>query len=412
MDQRKTKRGRFLIKKKQGQLFLYFATVTLSILFLFVGNKIASKDLSIFNSDDTGQTVVKARIEEITDRTSDEYSLDGSTTLENVQITFNAIILSGAEKGEAVTGIQYIDNMYNMGTSEVEQGDKVLLLYYEGQEGADWQFMEFVRTDKLLVFGILFLLMLLLFGRIKGFNTVLSLVFTCVAIFAVFIPSILSGKNIYISSIIICLYAIIMTYLIVNGGNKKTLAATLGCFGGIVVSGILTIIMDKTLALTGYVDEESIYLTYISTETPIDLKAIIFAAILIGAMGAIMDVSMSISSSLWEVKEKLGASSFNVLFKSGMNIGRDVMGTMANTLILAYIGSSLSIVLLLSAYSTSLMYLLNREMIVVEILQALVGSFGILFTMPLTSLICAVIYTKGKVQISSEPPKQNCSNDN
>ena len=141
----------------------------------------------------------------------------------------------------------------------------------------------------------------------------------------VFIPSILSGKNIYLSSIIVCIYTIIMTYLIVNGINKKTLAATLGCFGGIVVSGILTIIMDKILELTGYVDEESIYLTYISTETPIDLKAIIFAAILIGAIGAIMDVSMSISSSLWEVKEK-SSSSFNALFKSGMNIGRDVMG--------------------------------------------------------------------------------------
>ncbi len=400
MDQRQAKKGRFLKRKKNGQLFSYFATVTLSILFLFVGNKIATEGLSIFNSGDTGQMVAKARIEEITDRTSDEYSFDGSTTFENIQITFKAIILSGAKKGETVTGIQHIDSMYNMGASEVDQGNKVLLLYDEAQEGFNWQFMELVRTDKLFVLGVLFLLTLLLFGRLKGFNTILSLVFTCVAIFAVFIPSILSGKNIYISSIIICSYTIIMTYLIVNGGNKKTLAATLGCFGGILVAGIMTIIMDMILALTGYVDEESIYLTYISTESPVDLKAIIFAAILIGAMGAIMDVSMSTASSLWEVKEKSGASSFHALFKSGMNIGRDVMGTMANTLILAYIGSSLSIVLLLSAYSTSLIYLLNREMIVVEILQALVGSFGILFTMPLTSLICAVIYTKSKGQIS------------
>ena len=144
-------------------------------------------------------------------------------------------------------------------------------------------------------------------------------------------------------------------------------------------------------------------MTYISTGTPIDLKAIIFAAILIGALGAIMDVSMSISSSLWEVKEKSGATSFNTLFRSGMNIGRDVMGTMANTLILAYIGSSLSIVLLLSAYSTSLIYLLNREMIVVEILQALVGSFGILFAMPLTSFICAIIYKENSERIHDEP---------
>ena len=166
--------------------------------------------------------------------------------------------------------------------------------------------------------------------------------------------------------------------------NRKTLAASLGCIGGLTVSGVLTIIMDKVLTLTGYVDEDSIYLSLLSTENPINLNAIIFAGILIGALGAVMDVAMSISSSLWEVRDKSKSLSFGSLFKSGMNIGRDIMGTMANTLILAYIGSSLSIVLLLSAYATSLMYLLNMEMITVEILQALVGSFGILLTLPLT----------------------------
>jgi uncharacterized membrane protein len=135
--------------------------------------------------------------------------------------------------------------------------------------------------------------------------------------------------------------------------------------------------MDRTLALTGVLSEESVYLTYLPMETPIDLKAIIFAAIVIGAIGAIMDVAMSISSALWEIAGTSESASFETLFRSGINIGRDVMGTMANTLILAYIGSSLSVVLLISVYSSSLLYLLNREMIVVEILQALVGSFGI-----------------------------------
>ena len=386
----------FFKNNKIGKVILYVITVILSILFLVAGNKIATKDLSAFNTEDSDQTIVVAEIDTIKNRVAEEYSLDGINTLENVDITFEATIIEGEQEGKPVNGLQSINSLYGTVMPEAEEGDKVLLLKNDFQEETDWQLIEFVKTDKLLVFGILFVIALLLFGRLKGFNTLLSLVFTCAAVFMVFIPSILSGKNIYLSSIIVCIYTIIMTYLIVNGINKKTLAATLGCFGGIVVSGILTIIMDKILELTGYVDEESIYLTYISTETPIDLKAIIFAAILIGAIGAIMDVSMSISSSLWEVKGK-SSSSFNALFKSGMNIGRDVMGTMANTLILAYIGSSLSVVLLLSTYSTSVMHLLNREMIVVEILQALIGSFGILFTIPLTSMIAARIYTKNKI---------------
>ncbi|SHN80700.1 YibE/F family protein [Desulfitobacterium chlororespirans] len=404
MDRREVRKGRFLQKKSKLELLIYIVTIIFSVLFLFIGNSVATKGLTVFNGDDFGETVVKAKIEAITDRISDDYSLAGDTTMvKNVQVTFEATLLDGEEKGERVTGAQIIDGMLNIGTPEVEQGDKVLLVTYEGQPEMEWQFMEFVRTDKLLIFGLLFILALLVFGGIKGLNTILSLVFTCAAIFMVFIPAILSGKNIYVSAIVICLYTIVATYLIINGFNKKTLTAILGCFGGILVSGILTIIINRVLELTGYVDEESIYLTYISTGTPIDLRAIIFAAILIGALGAIMDVSMSISSSLWEVKEKSGASSFNTLFRSGMNIGRDVMGTMANTLILAYIGSSLSIVLLLSAYSTSLIYLLNREMIVVEILQALVGSFGILFAMPLTSFICAIIYKENSEQIYDGP---------
>ncbi|KTE92065.1 putative membrane protein [Desulfitobacterium sp. LBE] len=404
MDRREVRKGRVLQKKSKLELLIYIATIIFSVLFLFIGNSVATKGLTVFNGDDFGETVVKAKIEAITDRISDDYSLAGDTTMvKNVQVTFEATLLDGEEKGERVTGTQIIDGMLNIGTPEVEQGDKVLLVAYEGQPEMEWQFMEFVRTDKLLIFGLLFILALLVFGGIKGLNTILSLVFTCAAIFMVFIPAILSGKNIYLSAIVICLYTIVATYLIINGFNKKTLTAILGCFGGILVSGILTIIVNRVLELTGYVDEESIYLTYISTGTPIDLKAIIFAAILIGALGAIMDVSMSISSSLWEVKEKSGATSFNTLFRSGMNIGRDVMGTMANTLILAYIGSSLSIVLLLSAYSTSLIYLLNREMIVVEILQALVGSFGILFAMPLTSFICAIIYKENSERIHDEP---------
>jgi uncharacterized membrane protein len=113
-------------------------------------------------------------------------------------------------------------------------------------------------------------------------------------------------------------------------------------------------------------------------------------------MGAIMDVAMSISSALWELKEKAGMIKFDTLLRSGLTIGRDIFGTMANTLILAYIGSSLSVILILSVYSNSLLTLFNSEMIIVEILQALAGSFGILLTMPLTALFCSLIYLRGE----------------
>ena len=381
-------------QKQWKQPVLYILTIVLSALFILAGRHYATSELSILDANDYGEIVVKARITEITDRVVEEYQLDENTTLESVTITYTATILSGDLKGETVTGMQNLDSLYATGIPEIEENDKVLLVSYEDSVDDSWQLMEFVHTDQLIIFGGLFVLALLLFGWRKGFNTLLSLSFTCMAVFMVFIPAILSGKNIYACAVIICAYTIFMTYLIVNGYNKKTLAAALGCIGGLTVSGLLTLLMDKFLSLTGYIDEDSIYLSLLSSENPINLNAIIFAGILIGALGAVMDVAMSISSSLWEVREKSNALSFGSLFKSGINIGRDIMGTMANTLILAYIGSSLSIVLLLSAYATSLLYLLNMEMITVEILQALVGSFGILLTLPLTSLISAALFSK------------------
>lgn len=381
-----------IINKGQSyKLALYLVTIIFSVVFLYFGNKIATKDLVDIDNLVKSE-ILKVKVEEILDKNVEAYNIDDNSSVESKQITFNAEILSGKDKGKLVEAVQVIDGHIAGDIIEIKEGDKALLID-SGMESNKWQFMEFVRTDKLIILGVLFIIVLLIFGRKKGFNTILSLFFTCIAIFAVFVPSIVSGKNIYFSSVIICLYTIVMTLLIVNGFNKKTLTAMIGCSGGVIISGFMTLIMNKVLFLTGIVNEESIYLTYLPV--PIDLKAVIFAGIIIGAMGAIMDVAMSISSSLWEVKEKAKSTTFDELFKSGMNIGRDMMGTMTNTLILAYIGSSLAVVLLLSVYNTSLLSLLNMEMIIVEILQALIGSFGILFTMPLTSAVCAIIYIKG-----------------
>ncbi|MGL5327886.1 MAG: YibE/F family protein [Peptostreptococcaceae bacterium] len=372
---------------------IYISTIIISIMLIIVGNKIVTKDSQFFNELDN-QQVIKAKIIDIKEEVEDNYSLGETETIYQTKVIFTAKVLNGENKGKEVTATQNIDTLLAVQADKINIGDKVLIGETEDVlTKTDWVFLEYVRSDALLVLLILFFIGLLVFGGIKGVNTIISLGFTCLSIFMVFIPSILSGKNIYLWSILTCTFIIIMTLLIVSGASKKSLAAGIGCFSGIFISGILTLIMDKIIKLTGMVNDESMYLQMINTDNPIDLKAIVFASIIIGAIGAIMDVSMSISSSLMEVYENSSNTSFRDLFKSGMNIGKDIMGTMANTLILAYIGSSLSMTLLLIAYNYSFIELLNREMIVVEVLQSLVGSFGILLTIPLTSLVCAYLYT-------------------
>jgi len=377
----------------------YILTILISFLLLYVGHKMAVDGMIKFQNP--AQITVRAKVEKIINRVEldmdftddfDYYYDDFSSIMPGDKIIFESKITEGKLKGELITAEQTFSPLLMDRSKEVEKGDYIILV----NNDIGWFFGGYVRTDRLLGLGLTFVICLLLFGGKKGFNTILSLGLTCAAVFVFFIPAILSGKNIYLMSLLVCAYTIAMTLLIVIGFNKKSLASVAGCISGVIVAGIIAVIMDKLLYLTGIVDEHSRYLVNLPGDIDLDLRAIIFAGIIIGAMGAIMDVAISISSSLWEVKEKANIIKFKELFRSGLNIGRDIMGSMANTLILAYIGSSLTIVLLLSIYSGSFLSLFNSEMIAVEILQALAGSLGILFAMPLTAFYCSVIYLRRK----------------
>lgn len=381
------------------KITVYLFTVTFSLLFLYFGNYIITggKGMPSKANQESIQEMLKARVIQINNRNIQKIEDDsgsGETTTENISIEFTAKILNGYKKGMKVPAVQTVDSYLPVKIKEIEVGDKILLCRInDPKDGNYWMFAEYLRSDTLLWLGGAFIALLIIFGHIQGINTILSLTFTCVSVFYVLIPAILAGKNIYFWAICVAVFITAMTLLIVYGTSKKALCAAMGCLAGTAVSGGIASVTGYIMNLTGVLNDESLYLLYLNPENPINLKAITFAAILIGAIGAIMDVAISLSSALYEVKEKAPDTPANEIFRSGLTIGRDMMGTMANTLVLAYIGSSLSLVLLLIAYRTSWLGLFNRELIVAEILQTLSGSIGILFTIPLTSLICAWIYT-------------------
>ena len=369
---------------------VFIVALVVSILYIFIGNRIVMKNNS-FLANITKSDYTRAKITRILERKETPVQIDGMENQYNTDITFEAQITSGERKNQLVIATQNISTYITGTVKEVAAGDKVLLYNdttYEGQ--SKWYFVEYSRTSALVILTIIFLGLIVLFGKQKGAKTLVSLIFTILSIFIVYIPAILGGHNIYLWTIVTCVFITISTVMIVYGYSKKTITTALGCIGGVLVAGLLTLIMNGVLRLTGFTDENSIYLQQLNSN--IDLKAIIFGGILIGAVGAIMDVSIDIASSLYEVASKLEKPDFKTIIKSGFNIGKDIMGTMTNTLILAYIGSSLSTVLLLTASNHSLVYLFNLEMITVEVLQAIVGSIGILTSIPLTSFVAANLY--------------------
>ena len=387
-----------LFMKKYKNAIIYLITILFAVAFIFIGNKVATKYLHIQSAPGAGTTIT-AKVTKILSTKSQDYELGGNTPVKSEVIVFDAKITSGSQKGKIVQASQTQDGMNALNQVNVTVNSNILMSQAQGQDelaNGAWIFTDNQRSDNLMLFGVIFFILLLLFGRKKGFNTIVSLVFTCLAIFIVFIPALLSGYNIYITTIIVGVFIILMTLIIINGINKKSLSSAIGCLGGLAISGVLTIFMSNILKLTGGLNEDSVFLMNMNAKHPIDLKAVIFAAIIIGALGAVIDVSISISSSLNEICEKAEGLSFKSIVNSGSNIGRDIIGAMSNTLILAYIGSSLAVVLLLVAYNNSMIVLFNKEMIVVDILQALIGSFGILLTIPITSIVFAYLHTKNK----------------
>ncbi|MCL2286166.1 MAG: YibE/F family protein [Firmicutes bacterium] len=365
----------------------YALVLIFAVGFLFFGNRIATAGREVYEYENGAQTY-EARILRLLDVT-DHYS-----AFEEWQIfLFEARITSRGEyRGKIVTfSINTRGGFFERYSRVAQEGDRVMLSL---PATGIWNFVDFVRIYNVAVLGAVFILLLVVFGRVKGFNSVLSLVLTCMGVMAVFIPSVLSGRNIYVSSVIICIYAIVTTIFVINGVNRKSIAAVAGCLGGVLAAGVLTLIMSLSMELTGITQTESRVLLNLFYENPIDLNAVIFAGIIIGAVGAIMDIAVSISSALWELKTQMPQSSFKEIFTSGITIGKDIMGSSINTLVLAYIGSSLTLVLFLFSHFRSLTWILNRELVLVELLQAIIGGFGIFLTMPLTALICAALFVR------------------
>jgi uncharacterized membrane protein len=392
------------IKTNRLKIILYAVTVVTSAVLLFVGHKtVYDKETVFLGGYDDGAS--KGTVTEVVSQDITEHTVDGEVIGSDIRIVFKCRVTEGELKGQTVEALESISAFDAVKLDPVEVGDKVLIIEAIDEE-CDWYLYDYDRSLPLWILGLAFVALVLLFGRKKGVNTIISLGFTCAAVFAVFVPSVLSGQNIYLWSIITCVYIIAMTLTVTEGYSKKTLAAVIGCASGVVVAGVLTVVTSHFLNMSGVTGDESINLIM---NFDIDLNALIFAGIILGAVGAVMDVSVSISSSLKEIHDQVENPTFGGLVKSGINIGRDIMGTMANTLVLAYIGCELSATLLQVMYSSSMSTLFSREKIVAELLQALVGSIGILLTIPLTAVVSAALYTgfKRKADRTKAPKEKH-----
>lgn len=284
---------------------------------------------------------------------------------------------------------EYVDKKIDK-SKDIKEKDTIIIVKSAvlGQDNT-YHFVSFDFSKQLVILIVIFVALVLLIARLKGLNTIILLFLIGYALLKAYIPSILSGHNIYVSTMLLGIYSVVIGMIIINGLNKKTYAAILGNITGLILAGILANACNKIFNITGLSSEESMMLIRAS-ENKFDLKGITWAAILIGALGAIMDTALSIASSIREISKTTKETNFVTLFKSGMEVGKDAISTMISTLLLAYISGTLIQSLLMSIYIKPTIFLVNSEFILEEILKSIIGALGILITVPATAALAAM----------------------
>ena len=255
---------------------------------------------------------------------------------------------------------------------------------------------DIARDRPLLWLAVGFFVLLIGVGGRRGLRSAITLAVTIAIILRAMLPALLAGANPVLISVAVGVAATLVTVLAIAGFTRKALAAIIGTTGGVVAAGALAWLTASLANLTGFGVEEVRMLTHIPQGTAFDFRGLLFAGMLIGALGAAMDVGMSVASSMDEVRRADPNLNHRGLLAAGMNVGRDVMGTMANTLVLAYTGASIPLLLLFMAYDMSLLRIVSLDLVATEIARALTGSMGLVLSIPITALAGAALFARQK----------------
>lgn len=375
-----------------------YKLVILTLIFISFGTSLvraedvlqedSKKTEEIQNSEN-----IKAKVIEAGEKYERDNATGGKEFVQNVKVK----ILEGDKKDEKFDTIYVltydIDNKIVGYT--LKEGNTVYVRISETAENTEIVIQDVVRQKYIFWLVIFFFASIILVGRKKGIKAIIGLIITVAAVLFVLLMTIFKGYNAILVSIGTCFVITVLTFAVIGGWNKKTISAALGTIGGVVLAGIIASIVSYLAKLSGGGKEEAIMLSVAATGVTFNFRHLLFAEIIVSALGACMDVGMSIASSLSELKTKKPDMTAKELFKSGMNIGGDMIGTMTNTLILSFIGSSLLLILLYMASSLSIIEVINIEAIATETVCAVSGSIGIVYTVPITAAIFA-IFNKDK----------------
>lgn len=311
------------------------------------------------------------------------------------------LVSAGEYKGQILDAEHFEaqNSAYNM---DIATGETVVTVIDKQPEQLIVGIDEHYKSRKLMFLTGFLIIVIVIIAGINGMKAMIALFFTLIIIFGGMANLLLKGYPPILLTIAAAVIIACINLYFIAGKTKKMLVATLGTLSGVFLAGIFGWFATLFLHLSGYTGHESTYLQLMNAK--LDLRGILVSGIIIGALGAVMDVAISIASSLHEIIIANPEYTAKKLFVSGMNIGKDIIGSMVNTLILAYTGASLSLILLFSMQRVDfpLIKIMNMEFICSEIIRSLAGLFGMVLAIPITALVASVIYSNKKKQRETE----------
>ncbi len=315
-------------------------------------------------------------------------TLPGTNTTTTLQ-TITATILEGSEQDKVVT----ISNDY----MTLAVGEKFYLTHTTNPlDGSDWYAVsEPDRLPALYFFLGLFLLVVIFFGGKQGIRGLLALIMSIGFILMVMLPGILHGYSPLLVAIGTATLIIILGSYITHGVNRTTSAAVVGMIATIALTGILAALAVKFTRLSGFANEEAVYLNF-NTQGTIDFAGLLLGGMVIGLLGVLYDAAIGQAVAVEELADAGQHLSQKVIFKKALRIGREHIGALVNTLAIAYVGASLPLLLLYSTGNAPLHISMNREIFATEIIRAIVGSIGLILAVPITTLIATSMLVKKK----------------
>ena len=374
-------------KQRLAQLTAIAVSLALFLSLFFY----ARQGRSTYDRDGVGITYETARVVEVR---ADNTAIDETT--ENVRRGSQELtveILTGRYAGE-VTGVtNYLSAFYNV---YVQAGDKISVSVNTVAEGVySVSVYNYSRDLWIWAFVAVFALVLIAVGGKQGLKAIAGLAVTVFCVIFLLVPLLVQrGWPAIPTTLAVVAYTTVVSFIILGGIRVKTMVAALGSIGGVALAGLLAWGACKIVHISGMNMDEAESLLLTAVDNGLKVKGLFICGVLIAAQGAVMDIAMSISSAVDELHAVNPQLTARKLFRSGMNIGRDAMGTMANTLVLAFAGTSLNMMIFIYAYDVSYIQLMNTDFVAIEIIRGLAGSIGIVLTVPLVAAISAWLLTR------------------